>query len=436
MRDDYPAIRVLQNKSGSIKKLALKLRAKAGIPEDVLKKARVIVEDVEKRGDKALFEYEEKLDGVKVDRTTLKVTQDEMQKAYCQVSEELLSALNLMKQRLERVQDRILDSLSSVEIEEKGCRISYKPKPLLSCGCYVPGGRAAYPSSLIMTVVPAQTAKVPRIAVCTPPSRRGISPTILAAARLCGVREFYRMGGAQAVAALAYGTESVESVDKIVGPGGLYVTAAKMIVSNKVSIDLPAGPTELLVYADDSADPRNIAFDLVSQAEHGEDSICGLISSSASLIEKVRKSLPEALKMTPRKSTAEKALTKKGIILKVKGVEEAIEFINSFAPEHLQICTSNPEEIERMVLSSGLVLLGSDTPTAISDYIAGTDHVLPTLGYGSTSSGLSVLSFVKMTGVVKCTTDWLRGKASTVKTLAEAEGLMGHSNAVTSRLRG
>ena len=309
-------------------------------------------------------------------------------------------------------------------------------KPIRSVGCYVPGGKAAYPSSVIMNVAPAKVAGVEKVIVCTPPSKDGsVDPLTLVACDICMVDTIYKIGGVQAIAALAYGTESVPRVDKIVGPGNQYVTAAKTLVSDVVSIDKPAGPTEILIIADETADPRLIAFDLISQAEHGSGGKAGLVATSAQLADEVEKMVNEMVSSCERSEIVSDVLTEGGFIYTVSNLDEAIEFANRFSPEHLEIMTGVPEEVAERITSSGLILLGGYTPVSSTDYCMGVNHVLPTEGYAKIASGITILDYMKPVSVVKATSTGLGVVRSKVAALAGAEGLPNHREAVEARFK-
>jgi histidinol dehydrogenase len=285
-----------------------------------------------------------------------------------------------------------------------------------------------------MTAVPAKTAGVPRIAVCSPPNAEGtVSPLVLVAADICGVNEIYKVGGAQAIAALAYGTETIKPVKKIVGPGSKYVTAAKILVAKDVAIDMPAGPSEILVLADDTANPQFIALDMVSQAEHGADSVAGLITTSEKLAGEVRSWLAKKAAGAKREEIVAEALEKYGFIIICRDVAEAVELANVFAPEHVEIMTRNPERIAEKITSAGLILVGSYSPVALSDYASGTNHVLPTGGFGHAFSGLSALDFARRVSIVEGSREGLQSVRERVKVLAEAENLPNHYKAVEAR---
>jgi len=312
--------------------------------------------------------------------------------------------------------------------------IKIEPKPVESAGCYVPGGRASYPSTAVMTSTPAKAAGVERVVACTPPGEGGsVNPATLVALDLCGVDEVYRVGGAQAVAAMAYGTETMKPVRVVVGPGNRYVTAAKMLVSRLVRVDLPAGPSELLVLADSSADPTLVALDIVSQAEHDVDAVCGLVTDSEDLAFRVVEEVERISGSCGRREVVSESLSENGFAVVCRSMEEALEFADEFAPEHLEMHVSSPEDLAGRVRSAGVVLVGPYAPTAFSDYYAGLNHVLPTGGYAHSYSGLSVLDFVRLVGFVESTPEALRESLKVVELLSKVEGLPNHLKSVSGR---
>ncbi|MEM2110301.1 MAG: histidinol dehydrogenase [Candidatus Bathyarchaeia archaeon] len=394
-----------------------------------------IIDEVRKRGDEALFEFTMKFDCVKLTSKGLCVSREEIERAYKKVDEEQISAVKFAKNRVETLEKDLLARII-YEYEYEGIRIRRDIRPFQSVGCYVPGGGAAYPSTLIMTVVPAKVAGVPRIVVCSPPKKGGeINPLTLVAADVSGVDEIYRVGGAQAVAALAYGTETIKPVEKIVGPGNIFVQTAKMLVSQDVPIDLVAGPSEILILADESANPRTVALDMISQAEHGVDSVLILVTTSTKFARNTIKELERILMSVPNKETVAQTLLRNGLVLKSNNVEEAVAFINEFAPEHLEIRTENAKDIAQKITSAGLILLGEYTPVSASDYCLGTNHVLPTGGFSRIFSGLSVLDFIKRVNVVECSKEGLLMIKNSIRTLAESEGLMNHTLAAEGRFQ-
>ena len=363
----------------------------------------------------------------------MQVTPKEIKAAYRLVTEEQVNALKLIKSKLETLETQALKQQPTKSVLED-ITVQTVLRPLESVGCYVPGGQAAYPSTLIMTATPAKVAGVPRIVVCSPPTEKGtINPLILVASDICGVNEVYKVGGVQAIAALAYGTETIKPVRKIVGPGSKYVTKAKVLVSQDVAIDMPAGPSEVLILADETANPAMIAADMISQAEHGADSVAGLITTSNKLANEVLNCLRTMTAKVDRKEIVDAALSKQGFIIICEKTEKMVPLANAFAAEHLEIMTRNPTEIADKMISSGLILIGSFSPVALSDYGSGTNHVLPTGGFGYSFSGLSALDFTRRVSIVESTKAGLQKVKSTIKVLTEAERLPNHYKAVETR---
>ncbi|MEM0312925.1 MAG: histidinol dehydrogenase [Candidatus Bathyarchaeia archaeon] len=398
------------------------------------KQVEAIIEKIKEKGDEALINFTEKFDKVQINREKISVNSKEIEEAYKKVSYEQLSALKSMKEKIENAEKTLLEKISNIEINQNGIHIKIITKPIESVGCYVPGGRAAYPSTLVMAATPARLAGVPRIVVCSPPrADSSLNPLTLVAADICEVDEFYRVGGAQAIAALAYGTETIKPVLKIVGPGNKYVTVAKRLVSKVVAVDMPAGPSELLILADETANQRLIALDMSAQAEHGSDSIVGLITTSEKIADEVIKELERITSSAPRRDMLTQALANNGFIVLCKSNEDMIKLANDIAPEHVEILTENPEELAGKISTAGLVLLGPYTPASLSDYLAGTNHILPTGGFGKVFSGLSVLDFMKRFALLECSIEGLIKTADPIRVLAEAEGLPNHYLAVKGR---
>ncbi len=399
---------------------------------------RAIVDGVRQRKDQALFEAALKFDGAKLDADNLKVTPQEIKAAYAVAAPEQVAALRFIKDRLEARETQILkqEQTQQVATAEDGITTKNVLRPIDSVGCYVPGGLAVYPSSLIMTATPAKVAGVKRIVVCSPiRGKTPIDPLILVAADLCGVDEIYKVGGAQAVAALAYGTQTIQPVKKIVGPGNKYVMMAKMVVSHDVAIDMPAGPSEVLVLADETADPLSIACDMISQAEHTAESASGLITTSAKLAAEVQAKLTQLIPNVDRADIVYSSLNTYGFIIVCKSVAEMISLANTFAAEHLEIITKNPQPLADQITTAGLILLGPYTPVALSDYASGTNHVLPTSGFGAAYSGLSVMDYVKRISVVESSKEGLAKAKSAIGTLTAAERLPNHFKAVEARFQ-
>jgi histidinol dehydrogenase len=339
-----------------------------------------------------------------------------------------------MKERLAKSELAVLKRLKGIAVSSDGVRIDRMIKPVASVGCYIPGGKARYPSTLVMCAVPAKAAGVKRIVAISPPRKDGtIDPLTLVAADICGVDEFYKAGGAQGIAALAYGTESIKPVSKIVGPGGMFVTAAKLIASGSVSTDMVAGPTELLVYADATADPRLVAIDLISQAEHGADTICGLVTASEKLASQVQAQVQAMAEKITRSDIVKSSLQNNGFVAVCKNEGACIDFVNEFAPEHLEIMCKNADSAAKKIDSAGLVLVGQYAPSSASDYLLGSNHVLPTLGFGKSRASLSVLDFVKIVNTVRVTKAGLAKVDRSVREMASAEGLLNHYEAVRAR---
>jgi histidinol dehydrogenase len=396
---------------------------------------RAIIEEVRKKGDAALIRFTEQFDGVSLNPENLRVSSEEINDAYSKVTEDQISAIKTVKEKLEFVEKHLLEQ-ARMEMKLGRVTIKFCTRPIKRVGCYVPSGNAAYPSTLVMTVVPAIVAGVPRVTVCSSPSRDGtLNPLTLVAADVCGVSEIYRVGGAQAIAAMAYGTETVKPVDKIVGPGNTYVSMAKVLVSRDVAIDFPAGPSELLVMADETANPRFIALDMCAQAEHGPDSIVGLVTTSERLAEKAISELDDIARSSPRSDIVFKALSNNGFVVICKTVDEMVEFTNTFAPEHVEVMLKNPENVIERISTAGLILSGSYSPASLSDYCGWTNHVLPTWGYGKIFSALSSLDFVRRVAVVECSKMGLMEAFENIRILSEAEKLPGHFKAVEGRFK-
>jgi histidinol dehydrogenase len=397
--------------------------------EDTVKQ---IIGAVQQRGDAALVEFTEKFDKTKLTPKTFKVTAEEIKAAYSQVTDAQVSALKAMKEKLEFLETQTLKR-QPAKTTRNSITVETVMRPLESVGCYVPGGLAVYPSTLVMTATPAKVAGVSRIVVCSPPTANGaISALILVAADICGVNEIYKVGGIQAIAALAYGTQSIKPVRKIVGPGSRYVTAAKVAVSQDVAIDMPAGPSEVLVLADETADPALVAADLISQAEHGTDSVAGLVTPSKKLASDVQVALEKRVVGAEREEIIRESLSKYGFIITCQP-DEFAKLANLFAPEHMEILTAKPQEVADKITSAGLILLGPYSPVPFSDYAAGTNHVLPTGGYGQAYSGLSVLDFTRRISVVECSKEGLAKVKADIAALTATERLPNHYKAIEAR---
>jgi histidinol dehydrogenase len=416
---------------------AAKLRNFAtSISDDLVQKTKSIMNNVEKYGDSALLAYTEKFDGIRLD--SLRVTDNEIKEAYDRVSKEQIQSIKIMKQRLITGEKVLLKNLRGLTISSAGVKIQRIVQPITSIGCYIPGGKARYPSSIVMCAIPAKVAGVKRIVAISPPLRDGtVDPLTLIAADICGVNEFYKIGGAHGIGALTFGTHTIDKVNKIVGPGGIFVTIAKILASSRVSIDMIAGPTELLVYADSKADPKLVALDLISQAEHSYDTLCGLVTTSEGFAKKVTNEIQSIIEnnIIERSDIVRRSLEENGFIAVCKDESSSAEFINEIAPEHLEIIAANARSISKKIKSAGLVLLGKYTPSSASDYCLGSNHVLPTLGFGKSRASLSVLDFIRMVTVVQATKLGLAEAESVVKQISTAEGLTNHYEAVKERLK-
>jgi len=396
------------------------------LPKD-RKIVQSILDDVRKNGDSAVKKYEQKFNGKRTSQ--LRLSKQDIKQA--EISIEEFNALKLAAVKLSKQQRNLKKSI--VQSVKKIPNVSFIPIP--SVGCYIPGGQARYPSSAIMSVITAAEAGVERIVVVSPPDSNGkIDPMTITVAENCGA-EIYKMGGAQAIAALAYGTKSISKVDKIVGPGGKFVSIAKAIVSEETSIDMIAGPTELGIIADTSSNPELIAYDLISQAEHSNDTMCFVITTSRKLAKQIQKSLEKIIPYVERNSIVKQSITKNGFIALCKNQNEIIELANKIAPEHMELMGKNAKTLSKKITGPGLVLIGNNTPSSASDYLLGTNHILPTSGFGRVRGGLSVLDFLKLQTVVETKKSDLSNISKKLKTLTDAEGLPNHYKAVERRLR-
>jgi histidinol dehydrogenase len=403
----------------------------------VFERVQRIINDVAKRGDYAIVHHTKNLDGVHL--KSLRVTDREIEDAYKSVSRQQIRSIKLIRERLRRNETIVLKhSFKKIKTSSYGVTTNRLVQPIRSVGCYIPGGKARYPSTVIMCVVPAKVAKVKRIVAISPPQKDGrVDPLTLVAADICGVNEFYKMGGAQGIAALAVGTSTIDKVDKIVGPGGVFVTVAKILASKSVSIDMVAGPTELLIYADSTSTSRLISLDIISQAEHGFETFCGLVTTSKKLAAEVIRDIELILNNgnIKRAEIVRKSLKSNGFIAVAKNQSVAIEFANEIAPEHLEILSRDARTLSKKITTAGLTLLGKYTPSSASDYCLGSNHVLPTMGFGKSRSSLSVMDFVKIINIVEATSVGLNKAQWAIKEITHAEGLTNHYEAVKERLK-
>mgnify|MGYP003293464235 CR=1 FL=1 len=389
-----------------------------------------IIKNVRANGDKALVEYSKKFDGAVDD--VLEVTQAEIDEAFTQVDEELINIIKEAKENITAFHSRQVRNSFLIN-EKDGVIIGQKVMPIEKVGLYVPGGTAAYPSSVLMNCVPAKIAGCSEIVMVTPAKEGKIKPVILAAAAIAGVDRIFKIGGAQAVAALAYGTESVPKVDKIVGPGNIFVATAKKLLYGTVDIDMVAGPSEILIVADETANPKFLAADLMSQAEHDVLASAILITTSEEIAEETKKELARQCAMLSRKEIIEKSLKDYSAIIICDNMDKAVDFANRLAPEHLEMCVENPLEYIGRMDNAGSVFLGNYSPEPLGDYFAGPNHVLPTSGTARFFSPLSVDSFIKKSSFIYYTEDALRECKDKVVSLAETEGLTAHANSIKVR---
>jgi histidinol dehydrogenase len=409
--------------------LATKREAAADVEEAV----RAIIADVVAHGDRALIELTRKFDRVDLDRIGLRVTADEIDQATAACDRKALDALKLAHDRIEVVHRRQLPKDERFT-DALGVELGSRWTAVEAVGLYVPGGTAAYPSSVLMNAVPAKVAGVPRLVMVVPAPDGKLVPLVLAAAKLAGVDEIYRVGGAQAVAALAYGTQTIAPVAKIVGPGNSYVAAAKRLVFGKVGIDMIAGPSEVLILADRTGHPDWIAGDLLAQAEHDASAQAILITDDAALADAVEQAVAAQLKTLPRVAIAGASWRDFGAIILVGSLDEAVPLVDAIAPEHLEIESADAERLAGRIRNAGAIFLGAHTPEAIGDYVGGSNHVLPTARSARFSSGLGVLDFMKRTSILKCGPDQLRALGPAAIALGEAEGLDAHARSVAMRL--
>ena len=409
------------------------LATKREVSADIEAATRAIVDDVAHRGDIALIEATRKFDRLDLDAARLRITAAEIDAAIKACDAKTLEALELARNRIESFHRQQLPADQRFT-DALGVELGWRWSAIESVGLYVPGGTAAYPSSVLMNAVPAQVAGVTRVAMVVPSPDGQLNPLVLAAARLGGVSEIYRVGGAQAIAALAYGTATLAPVAKIVGPGNAYVAAAKRLVFGKVGIDMIAGPSEVLVISDQTGNAGWIAADLLAQAEHDVNAQSILITDSAALADEVERAVQAQLATLPRAQIARASWNDFGAVILVKNLGEAADLANAIAAEHLEIMTSDPESVAAQIRNAGAIFLGVHTPEAIGDYVGGSNHVLPTARSARFSSGLGVLDFMKRTSILKCGPDQLRALGPAAMTLAQAEGLEAHARSVGLRL--
>jgi len=406
----------------------LKKRA-LGSSQKIEQRVKAILDDVRENGNRAVLKYNRAFDSLKVKE--LKIKPDEISRYAGKADAKVVKALKLSSNRIRAFHE--IQKEGSWSFSERGNLLGQIIRPLERVGIYIPGGKAAYPSTVLMNVIPAQVAGVKEIAICVPTPKGEINPFVMAAISLLGVKEVYRIGGAQAIGAMAYGTETIKKVDKIIGPGNIYVAMAKKLVFGVVDIDMIAGPSEILIIADNSATPTFIAADLLSQAEHDEFASAVLITVSKGLADAVNKELERKVDKLKRKEIIRKSLDTYGAIIIAKDINEAVGLSNSIAPEHLEIMTKNPMDVLPMIKNAGAIFLGEWTPEALGDYSAGPNHTLPTGGTARFSSPLGVYDFVKRSSLLYFTKDGFAEIAEIVKTVAAAEGLDAHGDTIRVR---
>ena len=394
---------------------------------------RKIIVDVRENGDEALLRYTEKFDNVRLIRSKLKVSKRKIKEAYKKLERSQINALQKAAVNIARFHKKQIRDIWSLEMA-KGVTIGQVTRPLSSIGVYTPGGKAPYPSSVLMCTIPAKVVGIKKIVVCSPPEENGnINPALLVAADMAGATEIYRVGGAQAIAAMAYGTETVPKVNKIVGPGNVFVTAAKLEVSKDVAIDIPAGPSEVLIIADGNANASFIASDLLAQAEHDPQALAILLTTSKDLASAVKEEVHRQMESFSRIETVKSSIQTGGLIVIVKNIREAVYYANLLAPEHLQIQTKNPRRVFDKIQNAGTVFLGNYSPVAFGDYSSGLNHVLPTGGYAKIYSGLSARDFIKTINFLQCSRRGYLDLKGTTVTLAKMEGFDGHAKSVFIR---
>ncbi|MFX1575065.1 MAG: histidinol dehydrogenase [Promethearchaeota archaeon] len=394
-----------------------------------------IIEGVKKKGDKAILEFTKKYDGVELVESELKVTPEEISNAYNKIDKNLLKALEYAKMNLIKFHRAQIREDWMIKIE-KGVKAGQVYRPLERIGIYIPGGRAIYPSTVLMTATPAYVAGVKEIILCSPPQiNKKIAPEIIVAASEFNINNIYKIGGAQAIAAMALGTNTIPKVQKIIGPGNKWVNAAKQILSNIVAIDTPAGPSEILIIADNSSDYNLVIVDLLSQIEHDIDNIGIIVSTSTDLIDNIINNIESYVDKSERKDIIKSALKNNSLIIEAKDLEDCVRICNLIAPEHLEIMTKNPKAIVPKIMNAGAIFIGPNTPVSLGDYSAGTNHVLPTGGNAVNYSGLNSYDFLKIIDVLECDLDGLRALSKSSSIIADFEGLPAHKKSIEKRLK-
>ena len=394
-----------------------------------------IINKVKFEGDQAIIELTKKFDGIDLDKTEIKVSKEEIGEAYDSIDKKLIDALKYAKKNLIKFHKAQKREDWSIEIEN-GVNAGQIYRPLDSVGIYIPGGRAIYPSTVLMAATPAYVAGVKKIIICSPPQKdKKIAPEILVAAKEFEIDKIYKVGGAQAIAAMTFGTDTIPAVQKVVGPGNKWVNVAKQLLSTKIAIDTPAGPSEILIIADAFDNHKYVTIDLISQIEHDPENIGILVSDSSELIDKVNDNIESYVEKSERKDIIKIALKNNSLAIKAKDLEDCVRISNIIAPEHLQIFTKNPKEVLKSIKNAGAIFLGEYSPVPLGDYSAGTNHILPTGGNAKKYSGLNVFNFLKIIDVLECNDEGLKALSHSAITIAQFEGLYAHKKSIEERLK-
>jgi len=406
--------------------------------EDIKKELKKIINDVRNKGDNALLKFTKQFDNIELDLNELRVTEEEIENAYNHIDETLLESLRYAKKNLIKFNELQYSKLGlDLFSVDKGVKIGQIIRPLEAVGLYIPGGKAIYPSTVLMAASPAYVAGVEKIIMCSPPQKnKKIAPEILVAAKEFGITDIFKVGGAQAIAAMAFGTNTIPSVQKVIGPGNKWVNSAKQLLSNIIAIDTPAGPSEILIIADDTAEYKYVIVDLISQLEHDPDNIGIIVTNSSRLIEKIKENLEDYVNKSNRKNIIEKSLKNNSLIIKAVDLEECIEMSNLIAPEHLEILIKKPHTYLDSIKNAGAVFIGQYSPVPLGDYCAGTNHILPTGGNAAKYSGLNIYDFIKIIDVLECNKEGLQKLSNAAMKIAEFEGLFAHKKAIEERLKG
>lgn len=403
--------------------------------DSIRKSVNSIIQKVKEKGDKALINLTQEYDGVKLASNEIQISKEEISEAYKIIDKSLLQAIHKAKENLVKFNEAQKREDWSIEIA-KGVIAGQVYRPLETIGIYIPGGRAIYPSTVLMIAAPAYVAGIKEIIMCSPPQKnRKIAPEILVAANEFKIDKIYKLGGAQAIAAMAYGTETVPKVQKVIGPGNKWVNAAKQLLSNIIAIDAPAGPSEVLIIADEFADPNYVIVDFISQIEHDPDNVGIIVSESEDLINHIISSIEQYVKDSKRSTIVEQAMNNNSIIIKAENLEDCVRVSNLIAPEHLEILVENPNVLVKEIKNAGAIFLGPYSPIPLGDYCAGTNHILPTGGAAKKYSGLNLNDFLKTIDVLNCDKEGLKNLSKTAIKLAEFEGLDGHKRSIEERLK-